>query len=93
MNEEETHWNPNNKESKIMDEKLKGKIEKMTEEEVSAILQQSLATSMRDHPYLSETRRKELEKEAKMEPLEWLEFVSSESEKQRNEQNQRKQKS
>ena len=76
-----------------MDEKLKGKIEKMTEEEVSAILQQSLATSMRDHPYLSETRRKELEKEAKMEPLEWLEFVSSESEKQRNEQNERKQKS
>ena len=66
---------------------------KMTKEEISAVLQQSLATSMRDHPYLPETRRKELEEESKMEPLEWLNFVSTKSENQRDGQNERKPKS
>ena len=56
-------------------------------------MQQSLATSMRDHPYLSETRRKQLEEEAKMKPLDWLNAQSSESQSQSNEQNERKQKS
>jgi len=48
---------------------------------------------MRDHPYLSETRRKQLEEEAKMKPLDWLNAQSSESQSQSNEQNERKQKS
>ena len=76
-----------------MDRKLHEKISKMTVEEVHAVLQQSLATSMRDHPYLSETRRKQLEEEAKMKPLDWLNAQSSESQSQSNEQNERKEKS
>ena len=76
-----------------MDDDVHEKIEKMTKEEISAVLQQSLATSMRDHPYLPETRRKELEEESKMETLEWLNFVSTKSENQRDGQNERKPKS
>ena len=76
-----------------MDRKLREKISKMKEEEIHAVLQQSLATSMCDHPYLSETRRKQLEEEAKMKPLDWLNAQSSESQSQSNEQNERKQKS
>ncbi len=76
-----------------MDKELYDRIAKMTEEEMDARLQQTVSYGMRDHPFLSPEKRKQLEKESKMAPLEWLKLKNSSSQRQTNEQNERKTKS
>ena len=76
-----------------MDKELYERIAKMTDEEMDAILLQSLETGMRFHPYLSPERRKQLEEESKMAPLEWLKLKNSSPQRQTNEKNERKTKS
>ena len=87
------HGNSNNQEVRIMDKELYERIAKMTDEEMDAILLQSLETGMRFHPYLSPERRKQLEEESKMAPLEWLKLKNSSPQRQTNEKNERKTKS
>tara|TARA_B100001559_G_scaffold233511_1_gene196746 strand:- start:181 stop:465 length:285 start_codon:yes stop_codon:yes gene_type:complete len=94
MNEhQEIHGNSNNQEVRIMDKELYDRIAKKTDEELDAILLQSLETGMRFHPYLSPERRQQLEEESKMSSLEWLKLKTSSSQRQTNEQNERKTKS
>ena len=94
MNElHEMYGNSNNQKVRIMDKELYDRIAKMTDEEMDAILQQSVSYGMRDHPFLSPERRQQLEKEAKMAPLEWLKLKTSSSQRQTNDQNERKTKS
>ena len=87
------HGNSNNQEVRIMDKELYDRIAKMTEEEMDARLQQTVSYGMRDHPFLSPEKRKQLEKESKMAPLEWLKLKTSSSQRQKNEQNEKKTKS
>ena len=76
-----------------MDKELYDRIAKMTDEEMDAILQQTVSYGMRDHPFLSPEKRKQLEKESKMAPLEWLKLKNSSPQRQTNEKNERKTKS
>ena len=76
-----------------MDKELYDRIAKKTDEELDAILQQTVIYGMRDHPFLSPERRQQLEEESKMAPLEWLKLKNSSSQRQTNEQNERKTKS
>ena len=76
-----------------MDKELYDRIAKKTDEELDAILQQTVIYGMRDHPFLSPEMRQQLEEESKMAPLEWLKLKNSSSQRQTNEQNERKTKS
>ena len=87
------YGNSNNQKARIMDKELYDRIAKMTDEEMDAILLQSLETGMRFHPYLSPERRQQLEEESKMKPLEWLKLKNSSPQRQTNEKNERKTKS
>ena len=87
------HGNSNNQEVRIMDKELYDRIAKMTDEEMDAILQQTVIYGMRDHPFLSPEKRQQLEEESKMKPLEWLKLKNSSSQRQTNEKNERKTKS